>query len=121
MERVEINRVERRGRACAAGEVEEGWRERERELTESDRVSVRCVFEALTHLLAHRALTHLNLLPRAFGGAVEMNQGTTGAEPKIGEPPLLSTRLHSALRCCHLIQAHQSFHCGNRLFRSAPR
>lgn len=26
------------------------------------------VFEALTHLLAHRALTHLNLLPGAFGG-----------------------------------------------------
>lgn len=26
-----------------------------------------CVFETLTHLLAHRALTHLNLLPRVFG------------------------------------------------------
>lgn len=41
-------------------------REAEREL-QTELESWYCVFETLTHLLAHRALTHLNLLPRVFG------------------------------------------------------
>lgn len=67
VERVEINRVGKRRGACTAGEAKEGWNMREREL---QRVieSRYGGFEALTHLLAHRALTHLNLLPRVFGG-----------------------------------------------------
>lgn len=63
---MEINRVWKRRRACTAGKANAGWKGKEREL-QSELESWYCVFETLTHLLAHRALTHLNLLPRVFG------------------------------------------------------
>lgn len=53
MERVEINRVGKRERELAQQERKRKVGEGGRKL-QSDRISVWCVFEALTHLLAHR-------------------------------------------------------------------
>lgn len=74
--------------------------------------SWRSLFEALTHLFAHTALTHLDVLSGVLKEAVVMNQGTTGAEPEEGELPTLFYPL---------IQAHQSFHSENRLSTSVLR
>ena len=61
---MEIKKVGKRRRARTAGEPKGRLK---RELLRAIESSYG-MFEALTHLLAQRALTHLNLLPGAFGG-----------------------------------------------------
>lgn len=118
LESVEINRVrEGWGGLAQQGVCTGGQREGE---AQSDSLGMVGVWSFNSSSCTWRALTHLNLLPGAFGVATEMNQGATGAVPKIGSPP---TTFHSSTPV--LLPSyplpHHSFNFGSRFCSNMRR